>query len=463
VIRLFQISIPSSVLALLLSEAALVFACYVAAAYWTLEFSADVFLTQAGGLWRIALVATLIVLGLYFNDLYERFKIRSRIALLQQYCLVLGVAFLVQALLSYARWDVVLPKWMMVYGSVGVLLLVPAWRIIFAEAMGRAMGAQRLLFLGGSPSADEIVELMAEHPELGLVPVGYLAEQESGGTELKGVKRLGALSDLAEAVAKHHPDRVVVALRERRETLPVDQLLELKFRGIQVVDAASLYEAVFRRVSASDMRPSELVFTGDPGPGMAGMILRSIYSWLIGVIGILIAWPLMLLVALAVRLSSPGPVLYRQTRVGRNGSLFTLYKFRSMYQDAEARTGAVWASKDDPRVTPVGRWLRKMRLDELPQLFNVVKGDMCVVGPRPERPEFVEMLEKKIPYYRQRLCVKPGVTGWAQINHKYGDTIEDTITKLEYDLYYIKNTATSLDLFIIFHTIKTVLLGRGAQ
>ena len=446
---------------MLLSEAILVVACYVVAAYWTLEFSADIFLMQAGGLWRVALVATLIVMGLYFSDLYESFRVRSRIALLQQYCLVLGVAFLVQALLSYGRWDVVLPKWMMVYGSVGVLLLVPAWRIVFAEAMGRALGAQRLLFFGTSPSAAEVVERMAERPELGLMPVGYLAE-ESDTAPSAGMQRLGGLSDLAQAVAEHHPDRVVVALRDRRDNLPVDQLLDLKFRGIEVMDGASLYETVFGRVSATDMRPSELVFTSEFSP-RSSVVFRSIYSWFFGALGILLAWPLMLLVALIVRLSSPGPVLYRQTRVGRNGELFTLSKFRSMYQDAEARTGAVWASKDDPRVTPAGRWLRNMRLDELPQLCNVVKGEMCIVGPRPERPEFVEMLEKKIPYYRQRLCVKPGVTGWAQVNHKYGDTIEDTITKLEYDLYYIKNMATSLDIYIIFHTIKTVLLGRGAQ
>ena len=175
---------------MLLSEAILVVACYVVAAYWTLEFSADIFLMEAGGLWRVALVATLIVLGLYFSDLYESFRVRSRIALLQQYCLVLGVAFLVQALLSYGRWDVILPKWMMVYGSVGVLLLVPAWRIIFAEAMGRALGAQRLLFLGTSPSAGEVVERMAERPELGLMPVGYLGE-ESKTAPFAGMQRLG--------------------------------------------------------------------------------------------------------------------------------------------------------------------------------------------------------------------------------------------------------------------------------
>lgn len=462
-IRLFNVSVPSSVLALILSEAALVFACYVVAAYWTLEFSADIFLTEAGGLWRIALVAMLIVLGLYFSDLYESFRIRSRVALLQQYCLVLGVAFLVQAILSYGRWDVILPKWMMVYGSLGVLLLVPAWRIIFADAMVRAFGAQRLLFLGCSQASREIMENLRERPELGLLPVGYLAERDSGDGDPEGAPRLGTFAELDGVVERQHPDRVVVAVRERREQLPVDQLLELRFKGVQVQDAVSLYETVFGRVSTRDMRPSELVFSSELGPRIGKVIIQSVYSWVLGLIGILVTSPLMLIVALVVRVSSPGPVLFRQTRVGRNGRLFTLYKFRSMYRDAEAATGAVWAVKDDPRVTPVGRWLRKMRLDELPQLFNVVKGDMSIVGPRPERPEFVEMLEKKTPYYRQRLCVKPGVTGWAQINHKYGDTIEDAITKLEYDLYYIKNMAASLDAFIVFHTIKTVLLGRGAQ
>ena len=450
-------------MALIFSEAALVFACYVAAAYWTLQFSADIFLFQAGGLFRITLVAILIVLGLYFSDLYEKFRVRSRIALLQQYCLVLGVAFLSQALLSYARWDVVLPKWMMIYGSLGVLATVPAWRIFFADAMGRAMGAQRVLFLGASQTAGEIVACLADRPELGLVAIGYLAEPETGAGGLNGVPRLGDFSDLRKTVAELRPDRVVVAVHERRETLPVNQLLELNFKGIQVEDAAALYETVFGRVSARDLSPTELAFSAQLRPKSGSLIVQSIYSWLFGAIGLLLAWPLMLLVALAVRISSPGPVLYRQTRVGRNGALFTLYKFRSMYHDAEAQTGAVWASKNDPRITPLGRWLRKMRLDELPQLFNVVKGDMCIAGPRPERPEFVEMLEKQIPFYRQRLCVKPGVTGWAQVSHKYGDTIEDSIAKLEYDLYYIKHLAASLDFYIIFHTIKTVLLGRGAQ
>jgi lipopolysaccharide/colanic/teichoic acid biosynthesis glycosyltransferase len=171
----------------------------------------------------------------------------------------------------------------------------------------------------------------------------------------------------------------------------------------------------------------------------------------------------MLLTAILVRVTSPGPILYRQTRVGLRGKPFTLVKFRSMYVDAEARTGPVWATQDDPRITPVGRWLRLLRLDELPQFFNVLRGEMVLVGPRPERPEFCAMLDQNIPFFRVRHFVKPGITGWAQINHKYADTMEDTIRKLEYDLYYVKNMAPSLDAYIIFHTLKVMLLFRGAQ
>ncbi len=183
----------------------------------------------------------------------------------------------------------------------------------------------------------------------------------------------------------------------------------------------------------------------------------------IAALAVLAAAPVMLMVVALVKLTSPGPALLRQKRVGKNNCIFTLYTFRSMVRDAEAQSGAVWATPDDPRITPVGHWLRKLRLDELPQLFNVLKGDMSIVGPRPERPEFVADLEKTIPYYRQRHCIKPGITGWAQIKHKYGDTLADSVAKLEYDLYYIKNLAPALDAVIMFHTAKVMLLLRGSQ
>jgi exopolysaccharide biosynthesis polyprenyl glycosylphosphotransferase len=217
------------------------------------------------------------------------------------------------------------------------------------------------------------------------------------------------------------------------------------------------------RISTLELRPSQLVFSGELGPRQGLLVLQTIADMAAALAGVVILSPVMLFVAMAVKLSSPGPILYGQKRVGLGGKLYTVYKFRSMYQDAEAATGAVWASRDDPRVTRVGGFLRKGRLDELPQLFNVLRGEMALVGPRPERPEFVAILSEKIPFYRQRHCVKPGITGWAQINYKYGDTIEDSITKLEYDLYYIKNLSFALNAYIIFQTLKTILLTRGAQ
>ena len=461
-IRLFRVSIPSSALALVLSETILVFSCYLVAAYLTLDISSDIFLWEDGGWWRVTLVALFILLGLYFHDLYDNYRIPSRTALLQQFCFILGIAFLLQALLSYGRWDVIVPRRIMLYGSLLVLLFAPLWRIVFTRAVRKASGALKLLFLGVSPDVREIIQNLRERPELGMVPIGFM-DFASGVEPFEGVPCLGAVDQLNDAVAQHRPDRIVVGMMERRGVLPVHQLLDLRFAGVPIEDAAATYETVFHRVSVRELRPSQLVFSVELGPQPVMVAIQGVYSWMLGIVGAVLALPLMLLVALAVKLFSKGPVFYKQTRAGRDGVPFTLYKFRSMYPDAEADSGAVWASKDDPRATPIGRWLRILRLDEMPQLFNVIRGEMSLVGPRPERPEFVHMLQEKIPYYRQRLCVKPGITGWAQINHKYGDTVEDVTIKLEYDLYYIKNLAPSLDAYILFHTAKIVLLGRGGQ
>jgi exopolysaccharide biosynthesis polyprenyl glycosylphosphotransferase len=241
------------------------------------------------------------------------------------------------------------------------------------------------------------------------------------------------------------------------------ELLDLRFGGLLIEEAARTYEAAFGRITTKALRPSYLIFSSDLGPRPVSLRLQSYYSFLLACVGLLIAAPIMLLVAIAVRITSPGPILFRQTRVGLSGRPFTIYKFRSMRADAEAKTGAVWAVRNDPRVTPIGKYLRMLRLDELPQIFNVIRGEMSVVGPRPERPEFVQTLSEVIPFYRQRHSVKPGITGWAQINYKYGETIDDAIVKLEYDLYYIKNLSLSLDMYIIFHTLKAMLVTRSGQ
>lgn len=465
-IRLFRVFVPTSVLVLIISEAILIFSSYIVACYIVFsQVDPEVFLLYDGGLNRIGIVAMMLMLGLYFNDLYTDFRVRHRLLLAQQLCLTMGIAFMAQALLGYGQQTLIVPKWLMIYGSAIALVALFVWRNIYSSVMLRAVRSERVLFIGSSPVVFETARHLHENPELGMSVLGYLDEEcgsASGRPEPASTERLGCIHELGKVVAVNRPDRIVVGMRERRQRLPVTELLDLRFAGVPTEDVAHLYETAFGRVCAREIRPSQLIFSTDLGPRPHQVQTQDLYSVAIASVATLIALPAMAIVALLVRLTSPGPVLFRQTRIGMHDKPFTLYKFRSMRADAEAATGAVWAAKDDPRVTSLGRWLRLLRLDELPQLFNVLKGEMSIVGPRPERPEFVRTLEQQIPYYRQRHCVKPGITGWAQINYKYGNTIEDTITKLEYDLYYIKNMSLSLDAYIIFHTMKTMLLFRGA-
>jgi sugar transferase (PEP-CTERM system associated) len=351
----------------------------------------------------------------------------------------------------------------MVLGSSMAMGAIFGWRSLFSAYVVRVVGRDRLLLLGDSPVLVDIARYIASHPEKGMAVTGYVSDSPDTGAQFFGGKVLGPVASLREIVGATRPSHIVVGMFERRNFMPVNELLELRFGGNIIEEAASAYERVCGRVCVKELRPSQLIYSGELGPRRQTLLYQSLSNILVAGIGVIVAAPLMAIVALAVRLSSRGPVLYRQVRVGLDGISFTLYKFRSMRADAEAETGAVWASKDDPRITPVGRIIRKLRLDELPQLINVLKGEMSIVGPRPERPEFVKTLSSQIPYYRQRHCVRPGITGWAQINYRYSDNLEDTIEKLEYDLFYIKNMSLGLDTYIIVHTLKTMLLSRGAQ
>ncbi len=459
-IRLFRVFIPASVVALLVSEVILILASYVLALF-ILGIDPGFYLFGLNNYWKLLVVAGLIILFLYFQDLYNSLRIESRVVLVQQVCLAVGCALLLMAFVGYLKPDVLLGRWLMILGSFTVIILLPAWRIVFWRYIVVGLRSERVLLMGNSSILGEVIDQIIKRPEFGYSILGYLSEEDSSLTF--DVPCLGRVDEVRRVCEEHRPTRIVVGMAERRNRLPVQDLLEIRFGGVRIEDAADTYEIALHRVCSRKIQPSQLIFTSSLGPRSQAIAFQTFYSLILGIVGLILTSPLMLLTALAVKLSSKGPVLYRQRRSGLDGRTFTLYKFRSMYVDAEARTGAVWAKKDDPRITAVGKWLRKIRLDELPQFWNVVRGDMTIVGPRPERPEFVELLAQQIPYYRQRLAVKPGITGWAQINHKYGDTQLDAMIKLEYDLYYIKHIAPALDLYIIFHTIKVMLLSRGAQ
>lgn len=462
-VRLFRVFVPVGTLTLLISEILLVTASFVLATYLALDVDPTGYLLYDGGAINIALVLLSIVIGLHFHDLYSEIFVESRIVLLQQLCLVIGVAFLMQGLISYFGPSLRMPIRVMVLGSSLALIAIFSWRSFFSAYAMQVVGRDRLLLVGGSTMLEDIGRHIEQNPATGLVVTGYVDDAHEPGAQLPGGKMLGPLPALSDIVAATKPNRIVVGMFERRGRMPVAELLELRFAGHIIEEAATAYERVCGRVCIRELRPSQLIYSGELGPRRDILFYQTLTNRAAAAVGIVLSFPVMLLTALAVRISSPGPVLYRQVRVGMDGALFTLFKFRSMQDDAEAATGAVWAAKDDPRVTPVGRIIRQFRLDELPQLFNVLRGEMSIAGPRPERPEFVKALSEQIPYYRQRHCVRPGITGWAQINYKYGDTLEDTMTKLEFDLYYIKNMSLGLDTYIIFHTVKAMLLSRGSQ
>ncbi len=460
--RLLPVFVPARILGLLLSEILLIFTSFLIAAY---VLTVDVldYLYERGGLASTIMVLCSIVVLLYLHDLYSDIYVKSRIELLRQLCRVIGTAFILEGVISYLDANLRMSGRVMALGSLLAMLTIFLWRIFYSAYVLKVVGRDRLLFVGGSPLLLDIANHIQEHPETGLAVAGYVDDVHPPETPLPGGKMLGPLAALREIAKATKPSRIVVGMFERRNRVPVADLLELRFAGHVIEEAPAVYERVCGRVCIKELRPSQLIYSGELGPRRETVFYQSLSNLLVAVIGIVAGLPFMLLTALAVKLSSPGPILYRQVRIGRDDVPFTVYKFRSMRVDAEAGTGAVWATPDDPRVTRVGRIIRMIRFDELPQLFNVLRGEMAIVGPRPERPEFVKALSEQIPYYRQRHCVRPGITGWAQINYKYGDSLEDVITKLEYDLFYIKNMSVSLDAYILFHTIKAMLLSRGAQ
>jgi lipopolysaccharide/colanic/teichoic acid biosynthesis glycosyltransferase len=428
------------VLALLLFETTLLSACYFLAAYWTQTVDMELYLLYDGGLLQIAFVVVVIQLGLYFQLLYEVMVPRSRLLLIQQCCKVLGFAFLIQALSGLADWMLQLPKWTMIYGSLLALAALPLWRMGYAALASRAVPVRRILFLGDSPLVRDIAIQLDRHPDQGVRVMGYL----DADSELAVVPRLGRVEDLDEVLHTHSPDRIVTGLRRDKARLPTRLLLNLQLSGIQIEEAEAVYETMTGRISARDLEPAQLLFSSTFDPSAGDETSRRLYSLFVSLVATIVVSPILALAALLIRASSRGPILLRRKSIGSGGVPFNLYRFRVM------STGG---TSEPPALTWVGRWLRRLRLEGLPQLFNIIRGDMSLVGPQPERPEFAAILEAEIPFYRQRYIVKPGITGWAQINFKGHTDVEDAIMKLEYDLYYIKNMSAALDAYILLHSL----------
>ncbi len=321
--------------------------------------------------------------------------------------------------------------------------------------------AERILIMGDGNIGRKITQEASGRSGSAFELVGFLCPPEERQTSVGEYPVLGSFEQLPEIVRRQRIDRIVLCIKERRRALPIKQLLEAKISGIQVEEGTAFYERIAGKVLVAELRPSDMLFTGGVRRSAFNRFNRRAGAILLSLLILLLSLPVLVLVAVLIKIESRGPILFKQERVGGKGKRFKLLKFRSMEHEAENDTGPIWAEKEDPRVTRVGRFMRKTRIDEIPQVVNVLKGDMELIGPRPERPYFVELLEQEIPYYTQRLTMKPGITGLAQIRYPYGSTVEDAVEKLQYDLYYIKNMSLRLDAEILFETVKTVLFCEG--
>jgi sugar transferase (PEP-CTERM system associated) len=465
VIRLFKVYYPLRTVVLLVGEAMIVWLSFLLATLWR-NHESLLLLNVAGGYLqvlsdvgpKILAVTTAVLLLSHWFDLYDFSGASEKWEQAFRLLLVLGFVALSLALVA-TRYPRLLPgNGTAFWGLIFLTFTLFCWRSVCSWIVQQPFLRERVYVLGTGERAERLVTGLRTRSALGVEVVGWTGDVVGELTRDSVASHL-----LGLAKHKNGVHRVIVAMPDRRGTLPVAELLNLRLAGVKVEEATSWLEKISGRIEVEQLYPSWLIFAEGFRFSTIFRFVRRTVNFLAALIGLIVSVPLLPFIVLAVKLDSLGPVLYRQQRVGRGGTIFHCYKFRTMRVDAEADTGATWAADDDPRITRVGRFLRSSRLDEIPQLWCVLKGDMHFVGPRPERPEFVEWLSKEIPYYGVRHVVRPGITGWAQVQYKYGNTMEDAREKLQYDLFYIKNASLGLDLLIMFQTIKIVLLGRGAQ
>jgi sugar transferase (PEP-CTERM system associated) len=450
---------------LIIAEAMLVYGAIIGAVYLRVGVEGAPFeLIEKNGYLKAAIAGFFCLAAFYLFDLYDFLVMHDRRELVLRLVQALGLAWIALALSFYTFPSLMLGRGISLIALPLALGLMVGWRVSIHWFLGHPDFGERILIVGSGNFAVELAREVLSRPDAGYRIVGFVGtDAELLGKSLINPRVIGMTDDLDEIVKRENIDRIIVAMGERRGQLPTNKLLQLSLAGsVSIEEGASFYERLTSRVSLTMLRPSWLIFTGRGRQAKIASLSRTVVHWLVALIAAILSLPIVIVTAMLIKLESRGPIFYKQERVGKNGRTFTLMKFRSMRVNAE-KDGPVWASKRDSRTTRVGRVIRKVRIDEIPQFWNILRGEMSFVGPRPERPHFVAQLAQEIPFYEQRHLIAPGLTGWAQIKYPYGASTEDARQKLQYDLFYIKNQGLILDAIIIFETIKIILFGRGAQ
>jgi sugar transferase (PEP-CTERM system associated) len=414
-------------------------------------------------LMRFGLVILVFGAALYYSDLYERSSLNSGVEVFMGLLQALGSACLVLGLFYYFDEDISLGRGIAAMSGPAIFALMLSSRAILSKTSLLVYGPRRVLVVGTGASGISAVREIISRPELNLKVEGFLDESgQNIGKSLVNPGIIGAVREVEPIVRERRIDSIILSLTERRGNMPVSELLHLKFGGVEVEDAHSFIEKVTGRIHLEQLSPSWLILSDGFRKSQFLYAMKRAFDLLIAFVALVVTLPLMILVGIAIWLETGSPIFFRQERTGYKGRSFQIMKFRSMCQKAE-EGGPVWAATDDNRITRVGRFIRKYRLDELPQIFNVLKGEMSLVGPRPERPHFCDILEENIPFFELRHTVRPGITGWAQVKYQYGASVEESKTKLEYDFFYIKHMSMVLDFAILFETAKVMIYGRGAK
>ena len=411
---------------------------------------------------RALLVTVIFQVCLYFFDLYDLSVINTSFAdWFSRIVQAFGIGCIVLAIFYYLVPDVVISTYIFWASYILICLAIVFWRLLYFRILNKRLFSVPVVVLGTGELAMDIAREIEGKKDSGYMVSAFVGTSPPQYNP-NNAPLLSDASELQERCRSHNVERIIVALGDRRGKMPINDLLQCKLQGVEIDEGITFFEAISGKIMVEKVTPGWLIFSEGFRAGLIRFVNKRIMDFVFSVSGILLSLPVTLLTALCIKLESPGPIFYRQERVGERGRHFSVIKFRSMRQDAE-KHGAVWAMENDPRVTRIGAIIRKTRIDEIPQMWNVLKGEMSFVGPRPERPVFVEQLTEKIPYYSLRHSVKPGITGWAQVCYPYGASEEDALRKLEYDLYYIKNMSVFIDLLIVFRTVKTILFRKGSR
>jgi sugar transferase (PEP-CTERM system associated) len=464
-LRVFKQYYPIRNIFFVIGEGLLIFIVVLPVSFTLMSagsFAVDILL-----LMKILLVATIGQICMYYSELYDFEGTQEFIDRGTRILRALGIAAVVLAFVYYLFPGANIDSEKFAISSVIVALIMIAWRVFLQLVFESGIFNQNIILLGSGQVANDIDSEIRKKKDCGYTVALQISEMPfAENISLNRTSKLLELpysKGLCDRTKELAADKIVVAMNEKSELLPANELLECRLQGISIIDGDQFYEMLTGKLIVEKMNPNWLVFTDGFKNSTIHRLTKRMIDVFLSVTMTVILFPLMVITAILIKLDSKGPVFYTQDRVGKKAKIFRIYKFRSMINDAEKLSGPVYTRENDRRITKIGKYLRKWRIDEVPQLWNVIKGDMSLVGPRPERGFLVEMFGRKIPHYDKRFYAKPGITGWAQVNFGYGDSLEDYIEKLNYDLFYIKNRSILLDLMILIRTVKTVLLCQGSR